>query len=108
MCHASDLPSCSVFSGLTCCVLGRSICAELGMDLSPSELQDEFGRLDRNGGGMVMFEEFCTWMGEVQAAALGWGELVSLFNRQAAQAEARKSDADMDASLSRAERRSLR
>ena len=78
------------------------------MDLSPSELQDEFGRLDRNGGGMVMFEEFCTWMGEVQAAALGWGELVSLFNRQAAQAEARKSDADIDASLSRAERRSLR
>ena len=36
-------------------------CATLGLELSESEAAAEFAVVDRDGGGMVLFEEFCTW-----------------------------------------------
>eukprot|EP01044_Picomonas_judraskeda_P040944 COSAG03_NODE_20362_length_320_cov_1.162896_1_plen_43_part_01 len=29
--------------------------------MSATEAQAEFGRCDADGGGMILFEEFCTW-----------------------------------------------
>ena len=35
--------------------------AKLGMKLSPEEAKAEFESIDLNGGGQVLFDEFCTW-----------------------------------------------
>ena len=38
--------------------------------------------MDTNGGGMIMFDEFCEWMGTHQATALSWREHVQFFAQQ--------------------------
>eukprot|EP00035_Acanthoeca_spectabilis_P014566 m.280415 g.280415 ORF g.280415 m.280415 type:complete len:1069 (+) comp16169_c0_seq2:336-3542(+) len=35
--------------------------ADLGMSLSYSETETEFNAMDANGGGVVLFDEFCVW-----------------------------------------------
>ncbi|EGD82612.1 hypothetical protein, variant [Salpingoeca rosetta] len=34
----------------------------LGMHLSPDEVKREFAAIDTNGGGQVLFDEFCQWV----------------------------------------------
>lgn len=36
-------------------------CATLGLELSDAEAAVEFAVVDRDGGGMILFEEFCVW-----------------------------------------------
>ena len=37
-------------------------CALLGLKLSAAEAREEFEFCDKDGGGMVLFEEFCVWV----------------------------------------------
>jgi Ca2+-binding EF-hand superfamily protein len=39
-------------------------CEILGMNLGPKKARAEFDRCDVDGGGMVLFGEFCTWAAE--------------------------------------------
>lgn len=39
----------------------RSGVSFLGLKLTPSQAFDEFNFMDANGGGMVLFDEFCKW-----------------------------------------------
>ena len=39
-------------------------CERVGLALSPTELRDEFQRCDADGGGFVLFHEFCSWCAE--------------------------------------------
>eukprot|EP00931_Biecheleriopsis_adriatica_P064109 TRINITY_DN38951_c0_g1_i1.p1 TRINITY_DN38951_c0_g1~~TRINITY_DN38951_c0_g1_i1.p1 ORF type:complete len:450 (+),score=94.54 TRINITY_DN38951_c0_g1_i1:59-1408(+) len=39
----------------------RSGCVKLGLRLTPDEAFDEFNFMDHNGGGKVLFDEFCKW-----------------------------------------------
>eukprot|EP00437_Effrenium_voratum_P020806 CAMPEP_0181446024 /NCGR_PEP_ID=MMETSP1110-20121109/25892_1 /TAXON_ID=174948 /ORGANISM="Symbiodinium sp., Strain CCMP421" /LENGTH=400 /DNA_ID=CAMNT_0023570091 /DNA_START=87 /DNA_END=1289 /DNA_ORIENTATION=- len=39
----------------------RSGISFLGLKLTPSEAHDEFNFMDANGGGKVLFDEFCKW-----------------------------------------------
>ena len=39
----------------------KDSCAVLGIGLSPAEAAQEFAKCDADGGGKVLFEEFCTW-----------------------------------------------
>jgi Ca2+-binding EF-hand superfamily protein len=41
-------------------------CATLGLKLSPAEAKKEFDACDSNGGGMVLFDEFCAWIAKRQ------------------------------------------
>ena len=34
---------------------------KLGLNLSPKAAEEEFRLIDKNGGGQVMFDEFCEW-----------------------------------------------
>ena len=46
-------------------------CRVVGIEgLSPVELEREFGEIDGNGGGFVLFDEFCSW-----CAAHHYGEV---------------------------------
>ena len=36
-------------------------CSVIGLELSPEEATAEFGKIDTNGGGHILFGEFCTW-----------------------------------------------
>jgi Ca2+-binding EF-hand superfamily protein len=36
-------------------------CAVLGIRLDYGEGESEFAAMDENGGGFVLFDEFCTW-----------------------------------------------
>ena len=36
-------------------------CQELGMQLTTQEVNDQFSLMDENGGGFVLFDEFCVW-----------------------------------------------
>ena len=36
-------------------------CATVGLDLTPEEAAAEFAACDTDGGGMILFGEFCTW-----------------------------------------------
>eukprot|EP00928_Gymnodinium_smaydae_P003232 TRINITY_DN11154_c0_g1_i3.p1 TRINITY_DN11154_c0_g1~~TRINITY_DN11154_c0_g1_i3.p1 ORF type:complete len:419 (+),score=91.40 TRINITY_DN11154_c0_g1_i3:116-1372(+) len=38
--------------------------AQMGVSLQASEARDEFDFMDANNGGMVLFDEFCTWVAE--------------------------------------------
>ena len=40
---------------------GVSLLAKWGINLSPEEVDDEFARVDKNGGGVILFDEFCEW-----------------------------------------------
>ncbi|CAE7755775.1 unnamed protein product [Symbiodinium sp. CCMP2456] len=39
----------------------RGGCSVLGLKLTPAEAFDEFNFMDENGGGKVLFDEFCKW-----------------------------------------------
>ena len=39
-------------------------CAALGVDIPASEIVAEFDRVDANGGGLVLFDEFAAFAGE--------------------------------------------
>ena len=34
----------------------------LGLNLDAEQARQEFARIDRNGGGQVLFDEFCEWV----------------------------------------------
>ena len=36
-------------------------CSVVGMDLSAEEAAAEFAKIDTDGGGVILFVEFCTW-----------------------------------------------
>ena len=36
-------------------------CQHLGLKISAGQAAEEFGRMDRDGGGFVIFDEFCAW-----------------------------------------------
>jgi hypothetical protein len=36
----------------------------VGLRLSPKEAASEFKKCDANGGGQILFSEFCTWCAE--------------------------------------------
>merc|ERR1712183_251834 len=36
----------------------------VGLVLTKKEAQAEFEKIDKNGGGIVLFDEFCTWAAE--------------------------------------------
>merc|ERR1712046_380191 len=36
--------------------------SQLGLNLSPNEAQAEFSKIDTNGGGQVLFVEFCAYV----------------------------------------------
>eukprot|EP00930_Biecheleria_cincta_P039261 TRINITY_DN27003_c0_g1_i1.p1 TRINITY_DN27003_c0_g1~~TRINITY_DN27003_c0_g1_i1.p1 ORF type:complete len:424 (+),score=86.76 TRINITY_DN27003_c0_g1_i1:135-1406(+) len=38
--------------------------AKMGLNMSSSELHDEFNYMDENNGGKILFDEFCKWVGE--------------------------------------------
>ncbi len=38
----------------------------VGMSLSAAEAEAEFKSIDKNGGGIVLFDEFCMWYAEKQ------------------------------------------
>eukprot|EP00440_Ansanella_granifera_P064489 gb/GFBE01069920.1/.p1 GENE.gb/GFBE01069920.1/~~gb/GFBE01069920.1/.p1 ORF type:complete len:420 (+),score=91.82 gb/GFBE01069920.1/:1-1260(+) len=40
----------------------RAGAAKLGLQISPSEAFDEFNYMDANGGGKILFDEFCKWV----------------------------------------------
>jgi len=40
----------------------RNAGAQLGLRLPPAEAREEFDFIDTNGGGMVLFDEFCKWV----------------------------------------------
>lgn len=41
-------------------------CSLTGIKLSPTKAKAEFGRIDRNGGGIILFDEFCQYIVEKQ------------------------------------------
>ena len=41
-------------------------CAVCGLSISASEAQAEFEAMDENGGGFVLFDEFCAWIARRQ------------------------------------------
>ena len=44
-------------------------CATLGLELSAAEAADEFAVVDSDGGGMILFVEFCSWVAKREAEA---------------------------------------
>ena len=38
--------------------------SSLGMELENEEAEAEFADIDKNGGGQILFDEFCTWLAE--------------------------------------------
>ena len=36
-------------------------CVVMGVDIARSEAELEFAEMDENGGGYVLFDEFCAW-----------------------------------------------
>jgi hypothetical protein len=41
----------------------------VGMSLSAAEAEAEFKSIDKNGGGIVLFDEFCLWYAEKRSTA---------------------------------------
>eukprot|EP00053_Salpingoeca_punica_P023361 m.9755 g.9755 ORF g.9755 m.9755 type:complete len:190 (-) comp5033_c0_seq1:288-857(-) len=54
---------------------------KLGMKLSDADAAAAFKQIDKNGGGQVLFEEFCEWLAE-QHCPVG-GTVVSSFTTSA-------------------------
>jgi len=42
----------------------QSGCASMGFKMSSPEMLDEFNYMDSNGGGKILFNEFCKWVGQ--------------------------------------------
>ena len=38
--------------------------SKIGQSLSDEEAKNEFAKIDKNGGGQVLFDEFCAWVAE--------------------------------------------
>ena len=69
---------------------GCSFCAcdrLLGIDLSEDEAEEEFEIIDENGGGVVLFDEFCKWLAHRQEAQMRLGRVERPAARQQQQAQ---------------------
>merc|ERR1712032_610962 len=44
----------------------QSSIGQLGINPSSTKAREEFDFMDQNGGGMVLFSEFCKWVAERQ------------------------------------------
>jgi len=42
----------------------KTVYPKLGINITAATARDEFDFMDRNGGGMVLFDEFCRWVAE--------------------------------------------
>ena len=39
----------------------QSSCNVLGMTMTPDQSENVFNQVDKNGGGIILFDEFCAW-----------------------------------------------
>eukprot|EP00171_Calliarthron_tuberculosum_P013175 IDg13175t1 len=44
---------------------------KVGLSLTEEEAAVEFKKMDKNGGGKVLFDEFCVWLAEKQCPVDG-------------------------------------
>jgi len=58
-------------------------CALLGESMSDAEAEAVFGKMDDNGGGFVLFDEFCTWISAKQLGgkAMNADELMTAMRK---------------------------
>ena len=71
----------------------------MGLNLGEAEARAIFDKMDADGGGLVLFEEFCAFMGRLKAEHRDRAELRSAV--VAPQPESSSDDDDVDAYLAR-------
>eukprot|EP00055_Hartaetosiga_balthica_P009310 m.36729 g.36729 ORF g.36729 m.36729 type:complete len:589 (+) comp6695_c0_seq2:108-1874(+) len=71
--------------------------AKIGCRLSPKDAQTEFNKADKNGGGQVLFKEFCDYIGDVlgvvmEDANAKWKEDEKKKEKESAVTQPEKAD----------------
>ncbi len=67
----------------------RSGCVKVGLKISPGEVDKAFASMDTNGGGKVLFDEFCAWVAETACPVDG--EVVRTYTTTTDPMEAKPS-----------------